>query len=223
MEKLDKLTYDVLMYTLKKKGNIWDAEDFRKYRKAQGIDGSTVIPAAFCKGMLLWRKVEFSDSDWGKDGKYLEIVRRVMTWAKAGQDVRWVEFRAHKAGQADMTIKDQDIEIKTACGNWLYSRTNTTISSIVEEYSHKQEKVNLLNPDYKLDILCTWSELLDWMSQYKRSKKGPAMGAEYWFRECVQLEDGNNWVVVIQNWKASEKKVAHLQACPYNRMKQAGK
>ena len=138
LKKLDVITYDVLMYSLKKKQGLWTCDNFRDFRKAQGVDKETVIPAQFIVGMLAYRKAEYDPADKGWKGKFSEVFERLTNKAMKGLSVQWVEFAAHKPGEVDLYYNARPVEKKTGGGDWLYSHKNHTSVAIVKEYSRKK-------------------------------------------------------------------------------------
>lgn len=219
LKKLDIMTYDILMYALKKKQGIWTHEDFRNFREKQGVEKETIIPAQFVLGMLAYRKAEYNPNDKGWRGKFSEVYERLTAKALKGLSVQWIDFAAHKAGEIDLYYNGRPVEKKTGGGDWLYSRKAHTPTAIVKEYSRKKTLLHFEAVDYGIDIVCEWHEFMAYLAEYRRSKKGPAMGAEYWFKnEPKPAPDGSKWILEIQNWTGSDKKIAHLRACPFNKL-----
>lgn len=219
LEKLDAVTYDILMYTLKKKRNTWNFEQFRSFREEQGICKETIIPATFIIGLLAYRQAEYSPTDKGWQGKFSEIRERLTDKALKGLPVRWVEYAAHKPGETDLFYGKRPVEKKTGAGDWLYSHKAYTREGIVKEYSKKKTLLHFEAISYGIDIVCEWHEFMAYLAEYRRSIKGPAMGAEYWFKsEPKAGADGSKWILELQIWQNSDKKVKYLRACPFNKL-----
>lgn len=223
MERIDFDTFCLLLDFIEEAATLYSEEELykraRHYRESLGVTRETIVPYEYGPDLLEYRKLEYSPDDWGKDGKFSEVKERVLQFVAQKKNFRWIEMSAHKAGNADLKYGRRHVEKKTGGGSWLVSKKAHTIEGIVNEYRRKKTLLHFENEKYHLDITCQWCEFIEYLDNYKRSKKGPAMGAEYWFKEVIQSQDGDRWIAVMQEWKHSEKKVAYLQKCMFNRAK----
>lgn len=195
-------------------------ESFRDFRKSCGIDRDTIIPCEYATFMLKWRKAEYNPADYGCDGKFSEVTERIMMAVKKDKAVRWIEYSAHKAGRRDMSYGRKAVEKKTGGGDWLMSYNYSEPEQIVNEYSRKTSTIHWEVKKLNIDITCSWAELIEYLSHYRRAKNGPEMGAAYWFKKYTkESDDGDRWIVEIQNYTGSESKIEYIQNCPYNAKK----
>ena len=218
---MEKLTAEVAyeMYSAVKHHRYdWTFEEFRQFRKELGVTRETVIPYRFAIDLLEYRYMEYNPDDYGLDGKFGEVTERVNLLVEKKQDMMWAEFSAHKAGRRDLSYGRKAVEKKTGAGDWLVSTRSHTPDAIVKEYSKKTTLIHWEVVDLEIDITCTWSELLDYLGGYIRKKGGSPMGAAYWFKNQVKRsEDGDRWILEIQSYRTSSKKLDYIRACPYNK------
>ena len=100
-------------------------------------------------------------------------------------------------------------EMKTGAGDWLRSYRYFSMTEIVDEYS-KRDSIILWSTDY-FRIRCTWRQLMEYFNTYNDK------GKYQFFKSNIKMDNMTNQVVVmLQEWKTSKKKIAFLQACPYN-------
>lgn len=218
MKKLDFDTYCQLEDAVHQHRYDWTFEDFRAFRESLDVTRETLIPCEYSAVMLEYRYLEYNPADFGMEGKYSELRERVELACEKGVALRWVEYRAHKAGRRDLTYGRTAVEKKTGAGDWLESKRAFTPDAIVREYSRKTSYIHWQVDDLEIDITCRWCELMEYLGQYHRKAGGPAMGAAYWFKnQCKASADGDRWILEIQTYRTSEKKLAYLRACPYNK------
>ena len=218
MKRLDDMTAENLKFTLKSCRYSWNFQQFRDYREAVGVTRETMIPWFYIPLMLEWRELEYNPEDYGKDGKLSEIRERLAMAYEKMRDIRYIEFNAHKQGRRDMSYGRKAVEKKTGAGDWLVSYKSCTRDTIVAEYSRKQSMIHWEVPDLEIDITCRWCELMEYLGQYCSSKSGPERGAAYWFKsEPKESADGDRWILEIQTYRTSSKKIAWIKACPYNK------
>ena len=220
MKRLDIFTYEKLMKTLQEHKYDWTFEQFREYRKELEVTRETRIPLSMLEGMLEWRYAEYNPWDYGLEGKYSEVAERVQLAIEQGKSLLWNDFRAHKSGTRDLSYGRKAVEKKTGAGDWLVSRRARTPESIVKEYSRKQSLIHWQVDDLDIDITCKWCELLEYLSHYTRKAGGPELGAAYFFKSYCKHqgdEDGDRWILEIQTYRNSEKKLTYIRNCPFNK------
>lgn len=216
MEKLDLMTYLRLKQALEYK-SLWTADDYRNFRKSFGVDRETIIPRGMVPTMLQYRKAEYNQlSDTGWRGKFSEISERISIKLTKGETIRWIEFAAHKPGERDMSYGRRPVEKKTGAGDWLVSKKAHTREAIVREY---RRKTTLLHWETRyFDIVCQWNQLMEYLDGYTMRNSTEPTGAEFWFKSSPKLsDDGDRWILELQNWDKSQRKISFLQECPYNR------
>lgn len=217
MKRLDFDTFCLLDDAKSENTYDWNFEQFREYRESLGVTRETVIPCEFLQDMLEYRFLEYNPADYGLYGKFSEVSERVKQAIARGKDLRWNDFNAHKAGRRDLSYGRKAVEKKTGAGDWLVSYQSCTVDSIVREYSRKTSLIHWQVEDLDIDITCQWNQLMEYLAGYTRKVGGPAMGAAYWFKNKVKpTEDGDRWIVEIQTYRTSEKKVEYLRNCPWN-------
>ena len=217
MKKLDDVTCAILSYALKKHRDTWDFNQFRAFRKTQGVDLDTLIPPEHAVAMLGYRIAEYNRAeDYGWAGKHSEASERVTLAALKGKALPYSEYSAHKMNDVDFRYGRKAVEKKTSCGDWLYSKTTSDPAKIVKAYRSKKTLVHWEIPQERIDITCTFSELLGYLDGYQRKAGGPEMGALYWFKSYARAKDGSSkWVLEMVGF--SKKKLDYLRACPYNK------
>lgn len=183
-----------------------DFEAARACAKAIGLESGTIVLAKDYNLALLVLKKLYNPADKGLMGKYGEVEERVTRWQENNRlYAHWQEFHARKSGRADI---GNDTEMKTGCGDWLYSYYHGDRESIIEEYYHKAGKIRWATEEFIIE--CSWSELLDYLASY--NDKGLAT----WFKSNVKYNPMiSKTVVMMQEYKTSKKKIAYLQDCPY--------
>ena len=220
LTKLDFDTFCMMLDAVDEHGTDWTHKDFRDYRHSLGVERETLIPSEYALDLLDYRYAEYNPSDYGMDGKFSEVSKRISLLVLKNKPILWNEFSAHKSGRADYYLNGRSVEHKSGGGDWLESKKNHTIDAIIREYSKKTSLIHWDAPHIGIDILCKWSELFEYLSHYRRAKNGPELGAAIWFKSYVKpSNDGDRWIVEIQNYTTSEKKLAYIKACPFNRAK----
>lgn len=171
-----------------------------------GITSTEVVKAAdFITAVNLAMEL-YSPTDKGRYGKNAEVLERVQGWLANGRTyAKWGEFFARKSGKADIGTRT---EMKTGCGDWLYSCKHSDRSAIIAEYWKKETIIRWATEEFC--IVCTWHELFDYLNSYN------AKGIDTWFKTNVKYNVMlSKTVVMMQEYKTSKKKLAFLQECPY--------
>lgn len=217
MKQLDDVTCSILCYALKKHRDTWDFNQFRAFRKSQGVFLDTLIPPEHALSMLAYRSAEYDkEKDFGWAGKYSESCKRVTLAALKGKALPYSEYSAHKMGDADYYYNGHPVENKTSCGDWLVSKTTSDPAKILQAYRRRKTLIHWEMLQEKIDITCTYSELFKYLDGYQRKAGGPEMGALYWFKSYAKSYDGSSkWILEMQGF--SKKKLDYLRACPYNK------
>lgn len=184
------------------------ADDFLKVREEMdrlGFEPNTVILQSDWNLLCMVRALMYNPADYGRFGKIGEFEHRVDLWCEGGRTWAFYrEFVARKSGQRDAA----DGEHKTGAGDWLYSRRYDTYEEILAEYAKKETGI-VWRTEY-FDIRCRWCDLFEYLAGYKG--KGDVTT---WFNRSLKYGDGQV-IVKLQTWTTSQKKIAFLQACPYN-------
>lgn len=218
LNKLDFDTFCQLQDALDEHKYGWTYVQFRAYRHELGIERETLIPCEYLSDMLQYRYVEYNPDDYGLEGKFSEVEERIEQAIKRNKPLRWNDFNAHKAGRRDLSYDRKAVEKKTGAGDWLVSTQSCTPEAIVKEYCRKQSLIHWEVNDLGIDITCKWCELMEYLGNYSRKQGGPAMGAGYWFKSYTRTsEDGDRWVLEIQTYRTSAKKLEYIRNCPYNK------
>lgn len=174
---------------------------------AETITNDSIILAECFNLIPAVLELIYSPDDKGRGGKIGEVCERLIRWQEAGRTwARWAEMHARKSGKSDIGKRQE--EMKTGAGDWLYSCQNSTMETIVNEF-WRRDSIILWDTEY-FRIRCTWHELFDYLAGYNdKSVYG-------WFRpqvkENIML---SKYVVLLKEWKNSNKKIEYLQACPY--------
>lgn len=179
----------------------------REQLKRDGVTAATVVLAAdFVDAVQLAYNLT-NPADFGRDGKNAEVMERVLRWLENGRSwAHWGEFHARKHGYADVGRRT---EMKTGCGDWLYSRTYADRSRIIAEYWKKETLIRWATDEFTIE--CTWHELFDYLASYNDK------GIETWFKTNTKYNVMiSETVVMMQEYKTSKRKIKFLQACPYN-------
>lgn len=218
LKKLDFDTFCAMLDALEEHKLDWTFEDFRAYRHELGVERETLIPCEYLTDLLDYRYAEYNPADYGMDGKFSEVEERVGQAVKRNKPLRWNDFNAHKAGRRDLSYGHKAVEKKTGAGDWLVSTQACTAEEIVKEYSRKHSLIHWEVSDLGINITCEWCELMEYLGNYSRKKGGPAMGAGYWFKSYTrESDDGDRWILEIQTYRTSEKKLTYIRNCPYNK------
>lgn len=220
MKKLDFDTFCLLDDARENAGR-WTAEQFREYREeVLDVTRETVIPCEYLPVVLEYRKLEYSETDYGRNGKLSEVQERVELAMVRAKNLRYSDLCAHRPGNADLRYGRKTVEKKTGAGDWLVSHKHATREGIVKEYSRKKTLIHWEVKELFIDITCTWAELMDYLSHYRTAKNGPEKGAAFWFKsEPKATSDSDKWILEIQTYKTSPKKLDYLYMCPYNKAK----
>ena len=221
MKKLDFDTFCALQDALDEHKYDWNHEQFRAYAQELGLERDIVIPCEYLDDMLEYRYVCYNLADYGMEGKFSEVRERVKQAIAREKDLRWNEFNAHRAGRRDLSYGRKAVEKKTGAGDWLVSTKNSNPEKIVAEYSKKHTMIHWEVEDLEINITCEWCQLMEYLGQYRSSKTGPERGAAYWFKSYTKpAVDGDRWILEIQTYRTSEKKLAWIKACPYNNLEE---
>ena len=186
-----------------------DFETARKFIEHVGINPDTLIEKeAF---PIIPQIIEFlyNPADFGKRGKVKEVEERLSRYYENKHvfTCKWSECHARKSGRSDVGSRQE--EMKTGAGDWLRSFKYFSMTEIVDEYS-KRESIILWDTEY-FRIRCTWRQLMEYFDTYNDK------GKYQFFKKSVKMDNmTSQTVVMLQEWKTSKKKIAFLQACPYN-------
>ena len=172
-----------------------------------GFTPNTVIPASLYWDAYDLRIELYNPADFGKNGKLSEIRERIYRALENGRSwMYWKEFNAHKQVRKDLT---DGTENKAGAGNWLYSKRYDSIDEIIAEYRKKKSLVRWEQAD-EFCILCTWSELFDYLASYNKK------GLSTWFKKTVTYSmESEKYCVQLQTYQTSSAKMAYLKKCPY--------
>lgn len=184
-----------------------DYTEARQIMKEDGVLPTDVILAQDIMSALDLALALYSPDDKGRFGKNGEATERVLRKLENG--VRWFywsECFARKSGRADI---GRQVEMKTGAGDWLWSLRHSDWDGIVAEYRHKQTTILWATEEFRIEA--TWEQLLDYLESYN------AKGLSTWFKSCVGYNPMTNKAVVrMQEFRTSKRKIAFLQACPWN-------
>lgn len=179
----------------------------RKTMQEDGITPNTIVLAQDASDALVLALHLYNPDDKGRNGKNKEATERIIR--KLNNGVRWIywgDFFAHKSGRADV---GRNTEMKTGAGDWLYSLRHSDWDGIVNEYRHKHTLIRWETEFFVIE--CSWEELLDYLESYN------AKGLTTWFKSNIGFNPMTSKSVVrMQEFKTSKRKIAFLQACPWN-------
>lgn len=181
-------------------------EKAREQMKADGVKADDIIRADDFMDAVNLALALYSPADKGRFGKNGEVMERALGWLDGGRKyAHWGEFFARKSGKADVGTRT---EMKTGCGDWLYSCKYSERSAIIAEYWKKETMIRWSTEDFT--IVCTWHELFDYLASYNNK------GIETWFKTNTKYNVMlSKTVVMMQEYKTSKRKIAFLQDCPY--------
>lgn len=221
LKTMDNIAYSGLAYALKKglKENR-SFEWFRATRAQLGIGKDTLIPAEYSLLVLAYRLQEYAPTDFGRHGKADEVKTRVNEATNNGKALYYREYCAHTPSEVDYKLGRKHVENKTSCGDWLKSSKNCSLASALRAYKKRSSLIRWHIEAQKIDILCTWPELFEYLSHYKRTENGEELGTAYWFKPTAKqyggYSTGGLWIFEMKS--LSGKKFEYLRACPFNRM-----
>lgn len=208
MDRLNKeMARKMLVYMAQKK---MDYETARRFIEHVGITAETLIEKEAFPIIPQILEYLYNPADYGKNGKIAEVEERLTRYYENGHvfTCKWSECHARKSGHSDIGRRKQE-EMKTGAGDWLRSYRYFSMTEIVDEYS-KRDSIILWSTDY-FRIRCTWRQLMEYFDTYNEK------GKYQFFKSNIKMDNMTNQVVVmLQEWKTSKKKIAFLQACPYN-------
>ena len=203
LKKIDSETLKLMQAII----DTYSEADYLEVRKAVDaldIGKNTIVPAEAMNTACALRWLMYNPADFGRNGKVSEFEYRVDCWLENGRKYcHWRELVARKTGKADANRNE---EHKTGAGDWLRSQRYCEFEDILDEYAKKQTYI-VWRTDY-FAIRCRWCELFDYLASYNGN-------IATWFNRCLKYGDAEV-VVKLQEWKTSKKKIAFLQACPYN-------
>lgn len=178
----------------------------RTILESEGVKADTIVPCNLFNDVMQMLPKLYNPADKGRAGKVGEVDERVNRWQESGRLwAHWSEFHARKTGRADI---GNNTEMKTGCGDWLYSYKGSTCEEIFEEYYHKSGKIRWATDDFIIE--CSWIDFLDYLASYNNK------GLATWFKSTTKYNPMlSRTVVLMQEYKTSKKKLAYLQDCPY--------
>lgn len=208
MDRLNKeMARKMLAYMTQKR---MDFETARRFIEHVGITAETLIEREAFPIIPQLLEYLYNPADYGKNGKIAEVEERLTRYYENKHvfTCKWSQCHARKSGHSDIGSEKQE-EMKTGAGDWLRSYRYFSMTEIVDEYS-KRDSIILWSTDY-FRIRCTWRQLMEYFNTYNDK------GKYQFFKSNIKMDNMTNQVVVmLQEWKTSKKKIAFLQACPYN-------
>lgn len=184
-----------------------DYLETRRIMNDNGVQPTDIIMAQDIMDALDLALALYSPEDKGRYGKNGEASERVLRKLEHGVKwFYWSECFARKSGRSDVGDRT---EMKTGAGDWLWSLRHSDWDGIVAEYRHKQTKILWSTEEFRIEA--TWEQLFDYLEGYN------AKGLSTWFKSAVGFNPMTNKAVVrMQEFKTSKRKIAYLQACPWN-------
>lgn len=184
-----------------------DYMETRNIMKEDGVLPTDIILAQDIMEALDLALALYSPEDKGRFGKNSEATERVLRKLENGVTwFYWSECFARKSGRADVGRR---VEMKTGAGDWLWSLRHSDWDGIIAEYRHKQTMILWATEKFRIEA--TWEQLMDYLESYN------AKGLSTWFKSTIGYNPMTNKAVVrMQEFKSSKKKIAYLQACPWN-------
>ena len=207
MDRLNKeFARKMLVYMTEKS---MDFETARRFVDHVGIKPETLIERDAFPIIPQIISFLYNPADYGKNGKIAEVEERLTRYYENGHvfACKWSECHARKTGRSDVGKRQE--ELKTGAGDWLRSFKYFSMHEVVDEYS-KRDSIILWSTEY-FRIRCTWRQLLEYFDSYNEK------GKYQFFKSTVKIDNmTSQTIVMLQEWKTSKKKIAFLQACPYN-------
>lgn len=184
-----------------------DYKETRKIMDEDGIAPNTIILAQDVMSALDLGLALYNPEDKGRFGKNGEATERVLRKLENGVTwFYWSECFARKSGRADI---GERTEMKTGAGDWLWSLRHSDWDGIIREYRHKQTRILWSTEQFRIEA--TWEQLFDYLESYNEK------GLTTWFKTQVGFNPMTNKSVVrMQEFRTSKRKIAFLQACPWN-------
>lgn len=177
--------------------------------KRYGLAPLTVVPVALFDKAYTLRCDTYSPYDKGARGKMVEVETRLALKKQHGVKwCYWYEFSARRQNTWDIRQEGMNIENKSGCGDWLYSKRYSTWEGIIAQYEKKDSVIRWQTKFF--DITCTWAQLLQYLREYNGELKT-------WFKAAVKYNPtSEKYVLQMQEFSTSKRKIRFLQDCPYN-------
>ena len=181
------------------------------------ISVNDYIPSELVKPVLKLVSLSYDKNGQGYHGVMVESEKRVTEYAKQKGKVLFSEFFLHTNKQKDMYImvngKRRALELKTGCGNWLYSPKHDLMKTI-QNYSRRTEIINWCytfvvdtkkagKELYSFDIMTEWKTLFAFLRDFNGD-------ITTWFKENARSGEKGIYIYEMQTIKTSKKKADYL-------------
>lgn len=150
----------------------------------------------------------------GYNGIKQEIMERLNIANNANIPLPLIDFFKHPASIADFILNDNDIEKKTGCGNWFYSRyrdlnkvreeTEETEAFIKWDYTYQKKKDGEFS--FSIHIFTDWKTFFSFLDEYDRG-----FASFFKYNKKQSIKSGCN-VFEMNTLKSSKKKVKYLRS-----------
>ena len=180
---------------------------FRHIKKTDYVPADLVVPVLKVVSLF------YDKTGTGYTGVMKEIAFRVNLYGELYGKVLFREFFVHQSNQKDVKKDGKTMEIKTGCGNWLYS-SNSDFSAIVRNYSRRKELIHwdykfsvetkkAGKQDYHVQIETEWKTLFDFLRDFNGN-------LNTWFKENAKSGEHGTYIYEMQTVRTSKKKADYL-------------
>ena len=173
------------------------------------------IPVALAPTMVKIVSHCYDKSGTGYNGVMNEIEKRIDLYSLIYDEITVKEFFLHKMGRKDLYDKEnkESYELKSGCGNWLYSKNSSFLATIAN-YERRKEKIRWTyqfeietkkegKEVFNIDIDTEWKTLFSFLKDYNGH-------IETWFKENSKSGEFGTYIWEMQTVKTSRKKAVYL-------------
>lgn len=181
---------------------------FEHIKKTDYVPENLIVPVLKVVSLF------YDKAGTGYNGVMQEITFRVTWYGHVDGKVLFSHFFMHKSNQRDVQKDGKAMEIKTGCGNWLYSSTHD-FNAVIRNYSRRKE---LIHWDYKftvetkkagkenyhIQIETEWKTLFAFLKDFNGN-------LQTWFKENAKSGEHGTYIYEMQTIKTSKKKADYLK------------
>lgn len=180
---------------------------FKHIKKTDYIPENLVVPVLKVVSLF------YDKAGTGYTGVMKEIEYRVLWYSTIDGKVLFSHFFMHKSSQKDVQKDGKAMEIKTGCGNWLYSTTHD-FNAVIRNYSRRKELIHwdytfvvetkkAGKETYHVKIETEWKTLFSFLRDFNGN-------LQTWFKENAKSGEHGTYIYEMQTIKTSKKKADYL-------------